>query len=216
MVIAAHANGPDGVITETLRMGTSGQSRIAATQQPVAACAGVCQLLHRPRNVHQPWLLQWQDRALRAAHVLHPGLGCAPRAPRAHAAAMPRKAWHRRSLCRGAAAGRHLRCARALLQSQNFDHVRVPKRDQKQWEIDQLRFGAAHRAPGAARRPDGGRAAVARCGGAGECRRRRADRRRVENDGRRGRASRGPIRSASSCAVSSGAGRSRSRTCRWS
>src|SRR6185436_16673599 len=32
MVIAAHANGPNGVITETLRMGTSGQARIAATQ----------------------------------------------------------------------------------------------------------------------------------------------------------------------------------------
>src|SRR5215467_4904173 len=32
IVIAAHANGPNGVITETLRMGTSGQARIAATQ----------------------------------------------------------------------------------------------------------------------------------------------------------------------------------------
>src|SRR5262245_39075438 len=32
LVIAPHANGPNGVITETLRMGTSGQSRIAATQ----------------------------------------------------------------------------------------------------------------------------------------------------------------------------------------
>ncbi|MBV9790859.1 MAG: ATP-binding protein, partial [Chloroflexi bacterium] len=30
---------------------------------------------------------------------------------------------------------------RELLQSQNLDHLRVPKRDQKQWEIDQLRFG---------------------------------------------------------------------------
>ncbi|MFN8567918.1 MAG: PHP domain-containing protein [Kouleothrix sp.] len=32
LVVAAHANGPNGVITETLRMGTSGQARIAATQ----------------------------------------------------------------------------------------------------------------------------------------------------------------------------------------
>src|SRR5258706_13255233 len=30
---------------------------------------------------------------------------------------------------------------KALLGSQNFDHVRVPKRDQKQWEVDTLRFG---------------------------------------------------------------------------
>jgi predicted metal-dependent phosphoesterase TrpH len=34
LVIAPHVNGPNGVITETLRMGTSGQSRIAATQSP--------------------------------------------------------------------------------------------------------------------------------------------------------------------------------------
>ena len=34
LVIAAHANGANGVITETLRMGTSGQARIAATQHP--------------------------------------------------------------------------------------------------------------------------------------------------------------------------------------
>jgi hypothetical protein len=32
---------------------------------------------------------------------------------------------------------------RDLLLSQHFDHVRVPKRDQKEWEIDQLRFGVA-------------------------------------------------------------------------
>src|SRR5262245_57622281 len=32
LVIAPHANGPNGVITETLRMGTSGQARVAATQ----------------------------------------------------------------------------------------------------------------------------------------------------------------------------------------
>jgi hypothetical protein len=30
---------------------------------------------------------------------------------------------------------------RALFQTQAFDRVRVPKRDQKQWEVDQLRFG---------------------------------------------------------------------------
>src|ERR1051326_3960721 len=34
LVIAPHANGSSGVIAETLRMGTSGQSRIAATQSP--------------------------------------------------------------------------------------------------------------------------------------------------------------------------------------
>ena len=34
LVIAPHANGPNGVITETLRMGTSGQARVAATQHP--------------------------------------------------------------------------------------------------------------------------------------------------------------------------------------
>lgn len=33
-MIAAHANGPNGVITETLRMGTSGQARVAVTQSP--------------------------------------------------------------------------------------------------------------------------------------------------------------------------------------
>src|SRR5206468_5812196 len=33
---------------------------------------------------------------------------------------------------------------KALLSSQDFDHVRVPKRDQKQWEVDTLRFGSAN------------------------------------------------------------------------
>jgi hypothetical protein len=143
IVIAAHANGPSGVITETLRMGTSGQSRIAATQQASLHALEFINFytdhetftapgFYNGRTEHydrRMFCLQGSD-----AHRLR------------RVAAGNGDAWHRHGI-----GDRYIELLlpdnsfaslKALFASQNFDHVRVPKRDQKQWEVDTLRFGA--------------------------------------------------------------------------
>ncbi|HEX5689056.1 MAG TPA: RNA-binding domain-containing protein, partial [Roseiflexaceae bacterium] len=143
MVIAAHANGPSGVITETLRMGTSGQARIAATQHASLHALEFVNFytdhetftspgFYNGRTEHyerRMFCLQSSD-----AHRLR------------RIAAGNGDAWHRHGI-----GDRYIdllmpdnsfASLKALFASQNFDHVRVPKRDQKQWEVDTLRFGA--------------------------------------------------------------------------
>ncbi|MFL5804395.1 MAG: RNA-binding domain-containing protein [Roseiflexaceae bacterium] len=142
LVIAAHANGPNGVITETLRMGTSGQARIAATQHAALHALEFINFYTDHETFTSPgfyngktehyerrmFCLQSSD-----AHRLR------------RTAAGEGDAWHRHGI-----GDRYIEmllpdnsfaAVKALFGSQNFDHVRVPKRDQKQWEVDTLRFG---------------------------------------------------------------------------
>ncbi|HEY1014108.1 MAG TPA: RNA-binding domain-containing protein, partial [Herpetosiphonaceae bacterium] len=140
IVIAPHVNAIAGVVTETIRMGSSGQSRIAATQSPhlhalefVNFYTSHDQFLSpsfyngRHEHYERPmFCIQGSDahRVRRAADdALDPrrtnGIG-----DRYFEALLAEPTFD---------------ALKALLTSANFDHVRVPKRDQKQWEIDQAK-----------------------------------------------------------------------------
>ncbi len=144
LVIAAHVNGPNGVITETLRMGTSGQARIAATQSPFLHALEFINFytdhekftapsFYNGRTEHyerRMFCVQGSD-----AHRLR-------RLPESEI-----HAWHRHGIgdryVEVRLPNKSFEALRALFCSQDFDRVRVPKRDQKQWEVDALRFGAS-------------------------------------------------------------------------
>lgn len=143
LVIAAHANGPNGVITETLRMGTSGQSRVAATQSSSLHALEFINFytdhdkftspgFYNGKTEHyerRMFCIQGSD-----AHRLR-------RLPNGDV-----QDWQRHGI-----GDRYIELLlpnnsfEALIElftSQHFDRVRVPKRDQKQWAIDVLRSGA--------------------------------------------------------------------------
>ncbi len=143
LVIAAHANGPNGVITETLRMGTSGQARVAATQHPALSALEFINFYTDHDKFTAPGFYNGKtdhyDRRMFCvqgsdAHRLR-------RLPESDI-----QTWHRHGI-----GDRYIElllpensfdALKQLFASKNFDHVRVPKRDQKQWEVDALRFGA--------------------------------------------------------------------------
>jgi hypothetical protein len=143
LVIAPHANGPNGVITETLRMGTSGQARVAATQHGALHALEFVNFytdhdkftspsFYNGRTDHynrRMFCIQGSD-----AHRLR-------RLPESEI-----NAWHRHGI-----GDRYVELKLptntfesllGLFSGQHFDYVRVPKRDQKQWEVDALRSGA--------------------------------------------------------------------------
>ncbi|HEU4326050.1 MAG TPA: RNA-binding domain-containing protein [Roseiflexaceae bacterium] len=142
LVIAPHANGPSGVITETLRMGTSGQSRVAATQSPFLHALEFINFYTDHEKFTSPgfyngktdhyerrmFCIQGSDahRLRRAPEGNgdghhHHGIG-----DRYVELQLPSNSFE---------------ALKSLLNSQDFERVRVPKRDQKQWEIDTLRVG---------------------------------------------------------------------------
>ncbi len=143
LVIAAHANGSNGVIAETLRMSTSGQARVAATQHQALSALEFVHFYTDHNTFTSPgfyngktehyerrmFCLQGSDahrvrRAPTGSDVAHRhGIG-----DRYFEALLPEPSF---------AALQH------LLRSHEFERVRVPKRDQRQWDIDELRFGAA-------------------------------------------------------------------------
>jgi hypothetical protein len=144
LVVAPHANGSNGIITETLRMGTSGQSRIAATQSPSLAALEFINFYTDHEKFTSPgfyngktehyerrmFCIQGSD-----AHCLRRVGDCHMHDVQRHGigdryfeALLPDNSFE--ALC-------------ALFASQNFDRVRVPKCDQKQWEMDALSFGDA-------------------------------------------------------------------------
>ncbi len=143
LVIAPHANGPNGVITETLRMGTSGQARIAATQSTFLHALEFINYYTDHDKFTSPGFYNGRteryDRRMFCiqgsdAHRLR-------RLPDSEI-----HAWHRHGI-----GDRYIElllpdnsfaALKELFESQRFDHVRVPKRDQKQWEVDALRSGA--------------------------------------------------------------------------
>lgn len=141
IVIAAHANGPAGVITETLRMGTSGQARIAATQSPFLHAIEFINFYTDHGTFTNPAFYNGKTEHYERPMFCIQGSD----AHRVRRAPTGTDATHKHGI-----GDRYFEALleeptfaalRELLQSQNFDHIRVPKRDQKQWEIDQLRFG---------------------------------------------------------------------------
>lgn len=143
MVIAPHANGPNGVITESIRMGTSGQARVAATQSRLLAALEFVHFytdhgtftnpaFYNGKTEHyerRMFCIQGSDahrvrRAPTGSDVGHRhGIG-----DRYFEALLPEPSWA---------------ALQSLFHSQDFERVRVPKRTQKEWDIDQLRFGVA-------------------------------------------------------------------------
>ncbi|MCU0491424.1 MAG: putative DNA binding domain-containing protein [Chloroflexaceae bacterium] len=143
LVIAPHVNGPNGVITETIRMGTSGQSRIAATQSA---------------HLHA---LEFVNFYTDHEKFTSPGFynGRTEHYERRMFCIQGSDAHRLRRLAEGEGQISHRHgigdryvelllpdnsfdSLKSLFASQNFDRVRVPKRDQKQWAVDALRFGA--------------------------------------------------------------------------
>src|SRR5689334_16308846 len=143
MVIAAHANGPNGVITETLRMGTSGQARIAATQHPALHALEFVNFYTDHEKFTSPGFYNGKIEHYERRMFCIQGSD-AHRLRRTSVG--DGNAWHRHGI-----GDRYVEfqlpensfaSLKALFASQDFDRVRVPKRDQKQWEVDTLRSGA--------------------------------------------------------------------------
>ncbi len=142
LVIAAHANGPNGVITETLRMGTSGQSRIAATQSPFLHALEFINYYTDHGKFTAPSFYNGKTDHYERRMFCIQGSD-AHRLRRLGDDEI--NAWHRHGIgdryIELLLTDNSFEALRALFESQHFDHVRVPKRDQKQWEVDALRSG---------------------------------------------------------------------------
>ncbi|MFV9506195.1 MAG: RNA-binding domain-containing protein [Oscillochloridaceae bacterium umkhey_bin13] len=144
LVIAAHANGPNGVITETLRMGTSGQARIAATQSPHLHALEFVNFYTDHEKFTSPGFYNGKtehyDRRMFClqgsdAHRLR-------RLPDGDAQMLHRHGIGDRYV-ELLLPENSFAALKALLSSAEFDRVRVPKRDQKQWAVDVARFGGS-------------------------------------------------------------------------
>lgn len=146
IVIAAHVNAPSGVVSETIRMGTSGQSRAAATQSPhlhalefvhfyTSHDTFLSPSFYNGQHEHytRPMICIQGSDAHRVRHlngnshgydndsVKHVyGVG-----DRYFEALLP---------------DRSFASIKAMFTSGDPRRVRVQQRDQKQWEIDQLRL----------------------------------------------------------------------------
>ncbi|MBC8162199.1 MAG: putative DNA binding domain-containing protein [Roseiflexaceae bacterium] len=142
LVIAAHANGSNGVISETLRMGTSGQARVAATQHAALNALEFINFYTDHEKFTSPGFYNG-----RTEHY-HRRMFCIQGSD-AHRLRRQSESngegWHYHGI--GDRYNELLlpdatfQSLRNLLTSQDFDRLRVPKRDQKQWEIDTLRVG---------------------------------------------------------------------------
>ncbi len=146
IVIAPHVNAPSGVVTETLRMGSSGQSRVAATQSPHLHALEFVNFYTTHDTFLTPFFYNGQhehyERAMFCiqgsdAHRVRRVGNDASDPRRAHGigdryfeAFLPEPSFE---------------ALKALLATTAFERVRVPKRDQKQWEIDNLRFNGESR-----------------------------------------------------------------------
>ncbi len=144
LVIAPHVNGPNGVITETLRMGTSGQSRIAATQSPHLHALEFVNFYTDHEKFTSPGFyngkVEHYERRMFCiqgsdAHRLR-------RLPAADGQVMHRHGIGDRYV-ELLLPDNSFESLRDLFNSQDFDRVRVPKRDQKQWAVDAVRFGGS-------------------------------------------------------------------------
>jgi hypothetical protein len=145
LVIAAHANGPNGVITETLRMGTSGQSRIAATQHASLHALEFVNFYTDHEKFTSPGFYNGKTEHYERRMFCIQGSD-AHRLRRTTAG--DGNAWHKHGIgdryVEMMVPDTSFATLRALFASQDFDRVRVPKRDQKQWDIDTIRAGQSN------------------------------------------------------------------------
>lgn len=142
LVIAPHANGPNGVITETLRMGTSGQARVAATQSPYLHALEFVNFYTDHEKFTSPTFYNGKTEHYARRMFCIQGSD-AHRLRRSSDTNGDANHYH-------GIGDRYVELLlpdttfaslTALFASQEFDRVRVPKRDQKQWELDSLRVG---------------------------------------------------------------------------
>ena len=141
LVVAAHANAPSGVIYESLRMGSSGQSRVAATQHAHLNALEFINYHTDHGTFTSPGFFNGRTEHYERRMFCIQGSD----AHRVRRAPSGNDAAHRHGI-----GDRYFEALlqkptfadlRELFQSTRFDHVRVPKRYHKEWEIDQLRFG---------------------------------------------------------------------------
>ncbi|MDQ5854097.1 MAG: putative DNA binding domain-containing protein [Chloroflexota bacterium] len=141
LVIAAHVNAPAGAITESLRMGTSGQSRVAATQSPYLHALEFVNFYTDHGTFTSPGFFNGRTDHYERRMFCIQGSD----AHRVRRAPSGSDAAHRHGV-----GDRYFEALldapgfislRDLFRSDRFEHVRVPKRYQKEWEVDQLRFG---------------------------------------------------------------------------
>ncbi|NJN15072.1 MAG: AAA family ATPase [Oscillochloris sp.] len=144
LVIAPHANGPNGVITETLRLGTSGQARIAVTQSSHLHALEFVNFYTDHEKFTSPGFYNGKTEHYERRMFCLQGSD-AHRLRRAGNGEM--QTMHRHGI-----GDRYVElllpdnsfdALRDLLASRDFDRVRVPKRDQKQWQVDAARFNGS-------------------------------------------------------------------------
>ena len=141
LVIAAHCNGPAGVITESLRMGVSGQSRVAATQSAHLHALEFVNFYTDHGTFTNPAFFNGRTEHYERRMFCIQGSDAhrVRRAPNGSDAAHRHGIGDRYFEAQLDAPG--FTALRELFASDRFDQIRVPKRDQKEWEIDQLRLG---------------------------------------------------------------------------
>jgi hypothetical protein len=143
LVIAPHVNGPNGVITETLRMGTSGQSRVAATQSPFLHALEFINFYTDHEKFTSPGFYNGKTEHYERRMFCIQGSD-AHRLRRL--ADNDLQDWHRHGIgdryVELLLSDNSFEALVGLFSSRHFDRVRVPKRDQKHWTVDVLRSGA--------------------------------------------------------------------------
>lgn len=141
IVIAPHVNAPSGVVTETLRMGSSGQSRVAATQSPHLHALEFVNFYTSHDTFLTPSFYNGQHEHYERPMFCIQGSDAHRVRRLGNGVNDPRRAH--------GIGDRYFEAfmveptfesLQALFGGANFDRVRVPRRDQKQWEIDNLRF----------------------------------------------------------------------------
>ncbi|GIV90865.1 MAG: ATPase AAA [Chloroflexus sp.] len=144
LVIAAHANGPNGVITETLRMGTSGQARVAVTQSPYLHALEFINFYTDHEKFTSPGFYNGKTEHYERRMFCIQGSDAHRLRRSAEADA---QATHRHGIgdryFEALLPDRSFEALKMLFTSQDFDRVRVPKRDQKQWSLDVVRFSGS-------------------------------------------------------------------------
>jgi hypothetical protein len=146
IVIAPHVNAPSGVVTETLRMGSSGQSRVAATQSPHLHALEFVNFYTTHDTFLTPHFYNGQHEHYERAMFCIQGSDAHRVRRIGNGASDPRRAHGIGDRYFEAfLAEPSFEALKALLATTAFERVRVPKRDQKQWEIDNLRFNGESR-----------------------------------------------------------------------
>ncbi len=144
LVIAPHVNSTNGVIHETLRMGTSGQSRIAVTQSAFVNALEFVNFYTDHEKFTSPGFYNGKTEHYERRMFCIQGSDAhrLRRLPDGDSPVLHRHGIGDRYI-ELLLPDNSFESLRSLLTSQEFDRVRVPKRDQKQWAVDAVRFGGS-------------------------------------------------------------------------